>query len=147
MILGIGTDLVDIRRIERSLERFGERFADRVFTATERARAEGMGRGRGAAYAKRFAAKEACAKALGTGFSDGVSWRNIGVAAGPGGAPVIELAGGALRRLNAITPEGMIAHVHLSLTDEHPFAQAFVTISAVSAGLPAISDPITASPT
>ncbi len=152
MILGIGTDLVDIRRIERSLERYGERFAGRIFTEAERARAERSPSGRAAAYAKRFAAKEACAKALGTGFAAGVFWRDLGVVGGgvvggPAGAPAMELTGGALHRLNAITPEGMIARVHLSLTDEYPLAQAFVTISAVSAGLPAIPDSSTATPT
>ena len=147
MILGIGTDLVDIRRIERSLERFGVRFAARLFTESEQAAAESRARGRAAFYAKRFAAKEACAKALGTGFAAGVFWRDIEVTSGPDGAPVIELAGGALHRLNAVTPEGMIARVHLSLSDDHPFALAFVTISAVSAGLPANPVPFTATPT
>ena len=147
MILGIGTDLVDIRRIERSLERFGARFIDRLFTRAERAVAEARPRGRGAAYAKRWAAKEACAKALGTGFAHGVLWRDLEVISGPGGAPAMELAGGALHRLNAMTPEGMIARVHLSLSDEYPLAQAFVTISAVPAGLVPILVPTTAPPT
>ena len=147
MILGIGTDLVDIRRIERSLERFGDRFLARVFTAAEQAHAERRAQGRAAAYAKRFAAKEACAKALGTGFAGGVVWRDLEVVSGPGGAPAMELAGGALHRLNALTPEGMIARVHLSLTDEYPLAQAFVTISAAQAGLLPPLVPITAPPT
>ncbi len=135
MILGIGTDLVDIRRVERSLERFGQRFIGRFFTEAERVCAESRMKNRGATYAKRFAAKEACAKALGTGFSAGVFWRDLGVISGPEGAPVMELTGGALHRLNAMTPEGMIARVHLSLSDEYPLAQAFVIISAVPAGL------------
>ncbi|MEI6558008.1 MAG: holo-ACP synthase [Rhodospirillaceae bacterium] len=147
MILGIGTDLVDIRRIEHALDRFGVRLLDRLFTPAEQARAERLpSPGRAAAYAKRFAAKEACAKALGTGVAAGVFWRDLGVVSAPGGAPAMELTGGALHRLNAITPEGMIARVHLSLTDEYPLAQAFVTISAAAAGLPAIPVP-TASPT
>ena len=145
MILGIGTDLVDIRRIERSLDRFGARFARRMFTEAERARAERDPAQRVAAYAKRFAAKEACAKALGTGFAQGVSWREIAVTAGVGGPPAIELAGAALHRLNALTPEGMIARVHLSLSDEYPLAQAFVILDAVPAASPAI--PVPATPT
>ncbi len=135
MILGIGTDLVDIRRIETALERFGVRFIARVFTEAEQAHAEGRASGRGAAYAKRFAAKEACAKALGTGFAGGVFLRDIQVTRDSSGAPAMELCGGALHRLNAITPEGMIARLHVSLTDEYPLAQAFVTISAAKAGL------------
>ena len=147
MILGVGTDLVDIRRIEGSLERFGVRFVTRLFTAAEQAQAERRTQGRAAAYAKRFAAKEAGAKALGSGFADGVAWRDLEVVSAAGGAPTLELAGGALRRLNALTPEGMIARVHLSLSDEYPFALAFVTISAVPAGpLPSLV-PITAPPT
>ncbi len=132
MILGIGSDLVDIRRIEQSLERFGDRFIDRLFTECERQRSERRaGTGRPASYAKRFAAKEAGAKALGTGFGRGVFWRDLGVANTPDGKPTLELTGGALERLNALTPAGMIARIDLTLTDDYPLAQAFVIISAV----------------
>ena len=140
MIIGIGCDLADIRRIETALLRFGERFVTRLFTNTEQQRAQ-RGRAPGvqaASYAKRFAAKEACAKALGTGIGRaGVGWRDLGVNNTADGQPIMELTGGALERLNAITPAGMIAHVHLSLTDEYPLAQAFVMISAVSRDIPA----------
>jgi holo-[acyl-carrier protein] synthase len=135
MILGVGTDLIDIRRIERTLERFGERFVARVFTATEQAKAERR-INRAAAYAKRYAAKEACAKALGTGFRQGVYWRDIGVDNRPSGQPLLRLTGGAAARLAALTPAGMTARVDLSLTDERPFSQATVIISAVSASWP-----------
>ena len=135
MILGVGTDLIDIRRIERTLERFGDRFVDRVFTAAEQARAERR-YDRAAAYAKRYAAKEACAKALGTGFRQGVYWRDIGVDNRPSGQPLLQLTGGAAARLAALTPTGMTARVDLSLTDEPPFGHAFVIISAI-AGSPA----------
>jgi holo-[acyl-carrier protein] synthase len=136
MILGIGSDLVDIRRIEQSLERFGARFVDRLFTEAEQQRAERMvgprrNAGRAAVYAKRFAAKEAGAKALGTGFGRGVGWRDLGVINHADGRPVLEVTGGALERLNEMTPPGMIAQVHLTMTDEYPLAQAFVIISAV----------------
>jgi holo-[acyl-carrier protein] synthase len=131
MILGVGTDLIDIRRIERILERFGGRFVERVFTATERARADRR-YDRAAAYAKRYAAKEACAKALGTGFRQGVYWRDIGVDNRPSGQPLLQLTGGAAARLAALTPAGMTARVDLSLTDEPPFGQAVVIISAVA---------------
>lgn len=138
MILGIGNDLVDVRRIERTIERFGERFLERVFTPAERAKAERRGEGphsaRAATYAKRFAAKEACAKALGTGLRDGVFWRDMGVVNLPGGQPTLRLQGGALARLQAITPKGMEARIHLALTDEYPTAEAVVIISAVPAG-------------
>ena len=120
MILGVGTDLIDIRRIERTLERFGDRFVDRVFTAAERARAERRF-DRAAAYAKRYAAKEACAKALGTGFRQGVYWRDIGVDNRPSGQPLLRLTGGAAARLAALTPTGMTARIDVSLTDEPPF--------------------------
>jgi holo-[acyl-carrier protein] synthase len=133
MILGIGNDLVDIRRIERSLERFGDRFVERCFTPLERAKSERRAKvpgQRASSYAKRFAAKEACAKALGTGLRDGVFWRDMGVANLPSGAPTMNLTGGALARLQAITPAGMVPRIHLSLTDEPPLAQAFVIISA-----------------
>lgn len=138
MILGIGNDLVDVRRIERTIERFGDRFLDRVFTEAERRRAErrsaaGPHSPRAATYAKRFAAKEACAKALGTGLNRGVYWRDMGVVNLPGGRPTLALTGGALERLRQITPPGMVAEIHLTLTDELPIAQAIVLISAVPA--------------
>lgn len=129
MILGVGTDLIDIRRIERTLDRFGERFLSRVFTPVERARAEARA-DRAAAYAKRYAAKEACAKALGTGFRQGVYWRDIGVTNRRSGQPELHLSGGAASRLVALTPEGMVAQIDLSLTDEPPLGQAVVIISA-----------------
>jgi holo-[acyl-carrier protein] synthase len=130
MILGIGSDLVDIRRIERTLERHGERFLARIFTDTERARADRRAN-RVETYAKRFAAKEACAKALGTGLRRGVFWRDMGVANLPSGRPTIRLTGGALRRLEEITPPGYQAQIDVTITDEGPMAQAFVVISAV----------------
>ncbi len=130
MILGIGSDLSDIRRIQGSLDRFGERFTHRVFTEIERARSERKN-DRAASYAKRFAAKEACAKALGTGMRRGVFWRDMGVVNLRSGAPTMALTGGAAERLKAMTPEGMRAVVHLSLTDDVPYAQAFVIIEAL----------------
>jgi holo-[acyl-carrier protein] synthase len=130
MILGIGSDLIDIRRVERVIERHGERFIARIFTATERARAERR-RDRVATYAKRYAAKEACAKALGTGMRAGVFWRDMGVVNLRSGRPTLQLTGGALERLEAITPAGYAAQIDLSITDEYPLAQAFVVISAV----------------
>jgi holo-[acyl-carrier protein] synthase len=130
MILGVGTDLIDIRRIERTLDRFGERFLERVFTAAERARAEAR-YDRAAAYAKRYAAKEACAKALGTGFRQGVYWRDIGVLNRPSGQPILRLTGGAAARLAGLTPAGMRPQIDLSLSDEPPFGQAVVIITAV----------------
>jgi holo-[acyl-carrier protein] synthase len=130
MILGIGSDLMDVRRIEKVLDRHGTRFLDRVFTATERARAERRAH-RAATYAKRYAAKEACAKALGTGMRAGVFWRDMGVVNQRSGRPTLQLTGGALARLEAITPDGFEARIDLSLTDEWPFAQAYVVISAV----------------
>ena len=130
MIIGLGSDLSDIRRIEKTLERHGERFTQRIFTEIERARSERKS-DRAASYAKRFAAKEACAKALGTGFRHGVFWRDMGVANLPSGKPTMALTGGALERLKAITPAGHTAVIHLSLTDEHPYAQAFVIIEAL----------------
>jgi holo-[acyl-carrier protein] synthase len=133
MILGVGTDLIDIRRIERTLNRFGERFLERVFTAAERARAEAR-YDRAAAYAKRYAAKEACAKALGTGFRQGVYWRDIGVLNRPSGQPILRLTGGAAARLAALTPVGMRPQIDLSLSDEPPFGQAVVIITAVLGG-------------
>jgi len=130
VILGVGNDLCDIRRIEKSLERFGERFIQRVFTETEQKRSEGRAT-RAASYAKRFAAKEACSKALGTGFRRGVFMRDMGVVNMRGGKPTLALTGGALARLQEITPAGMTAQIDLTLTDEYPLAQAIVIISAV----------------
>jgi holo-[acyl-carrier protein] synthase len=130
VILGVGNDLCDIRRIEKSLERFGERFIQRVFTETEQKRSEGRAT-RAASYAKRFAAKEACAKALGTGLRRGVFWRDMGVVNMRSGRPTLALTGGALARLQEITPAGMTAQIDLTLTDEYPLAQAIVIISAL----------------
>lgn len=130
MIIGIGNDLIDIRRIERSIERFGERFIARVFTDLERQKSDRRAE-RAASYAKRFAAKEACAKALGTGLRRGVYWRDMGVVNLPGGAPTMELTGGAARRLEALTPAAMVARIHLTITDEFPLAQAMVIISVL----------------
>lgn len=130
MIIGIGSDLIDIRRVEKTLERFGERFVERIFTDVERRKSEAR-RMRAASYAKRFAAKEACSKALGTGLRRGVFWRDMGVVNLRGGQPTMALTGGALVRLTEITPEGMEPVIHLTITDDHPLAQAFVIISAV----------------
>ena len=130
MIIGLGSDLADIRRIEDTLKRFGDRFVARIFTDVERARSERKA-DRAASYAKRFAAKEACAKALGTGLRAGVFWRDMGVVNLRSGAPTLALTGGAAKRLAAITPSGMHARIHLSLTDDHPYAQAFVVIEAL----------------
>jgi holo-[acyl-carrier protein] synthase len=130
MILGIGSDLVDVRRIARVIDRHGDRFLARIFTATERAKAERRAQ-RMETYAKRFAAKEACAKALGTGLRAGVFWRDMGVVNLPSGRPTMKLTGGALARLEAMTPEGHVARIDLTITDEGPMAQAFVMISAV----------------
>jgi holo-[acyl-carrier protein] synthase len=130
MIIGIGSDLIDIRRIEKTLERFGSRFVDRCFTAVEQARSERR-KERAASYAKRFAAKEACSKALGTGLSHGVFWRDMGVVNLPGGKPTMELTGGALARLEKMVPAGHHAVVHLTITDDFPLAQAFVIIEAL----------------
>jgi holo-[acyl-carrier protein] synthase len=131
LILGIGSDLCNIERIQKSLDRFGERFVRRVFTETERAKAERRPFTRAGTYAKRFAAKEAFSKAVGTGFKRGVFMRDIGVVNLASGAPTLELTGGAKARLDAMTPEGHFAEVHLSMTDDHPFAQAFVVIAAI----------------
>ncbi len=130
MIIGLGSDLADIRRVEKTLERFGERFTNLIFTETERRRSERKP-DKAASYAKRFAAKEACSKALGTGFRRGVFWRDMGVANMPSGAPTMALTNGALKRLQEITPAGHRAVVHVTLTDDHPYAQAFVIIEAV----------------
>jgi holo-[acyl-carrier protein] synthase len=129
VIIGIGSDLSDIRRVTETLERFGERFTHRCFTETERRKADARA-GRAATYAKRFAAKEACAKALGTGIRRGVAWRDMGVVNLPSGQPTMKLTGGAAARLAAITPAGCDAFIHLTITDEHPIAQAFVVIEA-----------------
>jgi holo-[acyl-carrier protein] synthase len=133
MIIGIGNDIIDIRRVERTLDRFGERFVQRIFTDTERTRSERRA-GRVESYAKRFAAKEACSKALGTGFRRGVFWRDMGVVNLPSGKPTMELKGGAAERLAELVPAGMTAQIDLTITDEPPIAQAFVIISAVPAG-------------
>ena len=131
MILGIGTDLVDIRRIAKVLDRHGERFIERIFTEVERRRAERRPVTRIATYAKRFAAKEACAKALGTGLRGGVFWRDMGVVNLPSGQPTMALTGGAAARLAAIMPAAHRAHIHVAITDEPTYAQAFVVIEAV----------------
>jgi holo-[acyl-carrier protein] synthase len=130
MIIGLGSDLVDVRRIGQVLERHGERFLNRIFTATERAKAERRAN-RVETYAKRFAAKEACSKALGTGFRKGVFWRDMGVVNLPSGRPTMKLTGGALKQLQAITPDGCEARIDLTLTDEGPTASAIVLISAL----------------
>ena len=130
MIIGIGSDLIDIRRIENTLERHGERFRARVFTDVEQAKSERR-KERAASYAKRFAAKEACSKALGTGLSRGVFWRDMGVVNLPGGKPTMELTGGAADRLAQMMPANHRAVVHLTITDDYPLAQAFVIIEAL----------------
>jgi holo-[acyl-carrier protein] synthase len=136
ILLGLGSDLIDIRRVEKVLERYGDRFIDRVFTPVERAKAERRTeRIRAATYAKRYAAKEACSKALGTGFRAGVYWRDIGVVNLPSGRPTLALTGGAKARLERMTPPGMVAEIHLTLTDEPPLAQAMVMIVAVPAAV------------
>lgn len=130
MIIGLGTDLCDIRRVEKTLARFGDRFTQRIFTPRECERSERR-RDRAAAYAIRYAAKEACAKALGTGFREGVFWRDMAVDNFPSGKPFLTLSGGALLRLGQLTPRGMRAQIDVTLTDEYPMAQAVVLISAV----------------
>jgi holo-[acyl-carrier protein] synthase len=129
MILGLGNDIIDIRRVERTIERYGDRFLSRVFTDIERRKSDGRA-ARAASYAKRFAAKEACAKALGTGFRQGVFWRDMGVVNLPSGRPTLELTGGALQALAEITPEGHDIRIDLTITDDFPLAQAIVIISA-----------------
>jgi holo-[acyl-carrier protein] synthase len=131
MIIGMGSDLCNIERIQKSLDRFGDRFIRRVFTDVERAKAEGRPFTRAGTYAKRFAAKEAFSKAVGTGFRRGVFMKDIGVINHPSGAPTLLLTGGAKRRLDEMTPEGHAAQVHLTMTDDHPVAQAFVIITAI----------------
>jgi holo-[acyl-carrier protein] synthase len=133
MIIGVGSDLIDITRIERTLERFGTRFIERCYTEVERERSEGRA-GRAESYAKRYAAKEACAKALGTGFRRGVYHRDMGVVNLRSGRPTMELKNGALKRLEELVPPGMTARIDVSLTDEPPMAQAVVVISAEPAG-------------
>ena len=133
MIIGIGNDLVDIRRIENTLDKFGDRFIQRIFTAEEKIKSESQLL-RAASYAKRFASKEACAKALGTGFRNGVFWRDIGVVNLPSGKPTLELKGGAKLQLKNITPKYVRSYIHLSITDEYPLAQASVIISVLPDG-------------
>ena len=130
MIIGLGSDLIDIRRIEKTLARFGPRFIGRVFTQTEQRKSDSR-RERAASYAKRYAAKEACAKALGTGFRSGVFWRDMGVVNLPSGKPTMALTGGAAERLALLVPAGMQAAIHLTITDEYPIAQATVIIEAL----------------
>ena len=131
MIVGIGSDLCNIERIQNSLDRFGERFINRVFTEVERGKAERRPFTRAGTYAKRFAAKEAFSKAVGTGFRRGVFMKDIGVVNLPSGAPTLTLTGGAKERLDALTPPGHAAHIHLTMTDDHPFAMAIVVITAL----------------
>lgn len=131
MIIGLGNDIIDIRRIERTLERFGSRFTNRVFTDLEQAKSDRR-KQRAASYAKRFAAKEACAKALGTGFRESVFWRDLGVVNLPSGKPTMKLTGGALARLEDMIPAAHVAEIHLTITDDWPQAQAFVIIEARS---------------
>ena len=133
MIIGLGSDLSDIRRVQATLDRFGDRFTHRIFTDLERARSERKPDA-ASSYAKRFAAKEACAKALGTGMRRGVFWKDMGVINLRSGQPTMALTGGALRRLAEITPPGMKSVVHLTLTDDHPYAQAFVILEALPEG-------------
>ncbi len=139
MIIGLGSDLVDITRIEQTIARFGDRFISRCFTDLERAKADRRPLLAAATYAKRFAAKEACAKALGTGFRAGVFWRDMGVVNLPGGRPTLVLTGGALARLQSLLPPNMAARVDLTMTDEPPLAQAVVIISAVPLDAPVVS--------
>ena len=141
MIIGIGADLADINRIEKTLERFGDRFIQRCFTETEQAKAARREKARDAwagTFAKRWAAKEACSKALGTGLRMGVAWREMGVVNLPSGQPTMRLTGGAAERLSRLTPPGMLARIHLTMTDDHPYAQAYVVIEAVSRDMPYI---------
>jgi holo-[acyl-carrier protein] synthase len=137
MILGLGSDLIDIRRIAKTIDRFGDKFLNRIFTETERRRCDRRAN-RAASYARRYAAKEATAKALGTGFRRGVFWRDLGVVNLPSGQPSMLLTGGALRRLEAMTPPGMAARLSLTITDEPPLAQAVVIITAEPKAEPAV---------
>ena len=129
MIIGIGNDIVDIRRVEKTLEKFGDRFRDRIFTDIEKRKSDKRAQ-RAASYAKRFAAKEACSKALGTGFRRGVFWKDMGVVNEPSGRPTMVLTGGALAQLERLVPAGLSAKVHLTITDDFPYAQAVVIIEA-----------------
>jgi len=133
VIVGLGNDIVDIRRLEKTLDKYGERFLMRVFTEIERKKSDRRAQ-RAATYAKRFAAKEACSKALGTGFRRGVFWKDMGVVNEPSGRPTMELTGGAKAQLDRITPPGHVARIHVTLTDDYPYAQAIVMIEAVPAG-------------
>ena len=135
MIIGLGSDLIDIRRIEKSLERYGDRFTKRLFTDIEQRKSDARHE-RAASYAKRFAAKEACSKALGTGISHGVFWKDMGVVNMPGGKPTMKLTGGALERLKQMLPEGHEARIHITITDDFPLAQAFVIIEELPAATP-----------
>ena len=141
MILGLGSDLVDITRVERAITRFGARFLDRIFTETERRKSDGRAN-RAASFARRFAAKEACAKALGTGFRQGVFWRDMGVVNMSGGRPTLQLTGGARNRLEALVPAGMVPRIDLSMTDDPPIAQAIVIISAMPAPQTVLTDAV-----
>ena len=136
MIIGVGSDLIDIRRIEKTLERHGARFIDRIYTPIEKAKSERRNQ-RAASYAKRFAAKEACAKALGTGLAQGVFWRDMGVVNLPSGAPTMALTGGAAARLARLMPAGHQPYIHVTITDDYPLAQAFVIIEARPVAAPA----------
>lgn len=135
MIVGIGSDMIDIRRVERTIERYGDRFINRIYTDIEQSKSDRR-RARAASYAKRFAAKEACAKALGTGLSQGVFWRDMGVVNKPSGQPTMKLTGGAARRLAALLPEGHAARIDVTITDDYPLAHALVIISAIPAEIP-----------
>ncbi|OHV76217.1 holo-ACP synthase [Rhizobium sp. LCM 4573] len=132
MIIGLGSDIVDIRRVEKSIKRFGERFTHRCFTEIERKKSDGR-KNRAASYAKRFAAKEACSKALGTGLAQGVFWKDMGVVNLPGGKPTMVLTGGAATRLSGMMPAGHKPVIHITITDEYPYAQAYVIIEALPA--------------
>ena len=143
MIIGVGSDLIDIRRIERTIERFGERFLDRIFTEEERRKSDARLE-RAASYAKRYAAKEACSKALGTGFRRGVYWRDMGVENLRSGKPTLRLSGGAAARLQELTPPGMVVQIDLTMTDEPPMAQAMVIISATMPTTAAQREPLSA---
>jgi holo-[acyl-carrier protein] synthase len=140
MIVGIGSDIIDIRRVEKTLARFGERFTNRVFTDVERAKADARAT-RAATYAKRFAAKEACSKALGSGIRMGVAWREMGVVNLPSGQPTLRLSGGAAARLATLVPPGHVAAIHLTMTDDPPIAQAFVVIEALPAPATFVAPP------
>ena len=135
MIVGLGTDLADIRRIEKTLDRFGERFVNRVFTDIEKAKSDKR-RERAASYAKRWAAKEACSKALGTGLRMGVAWREMGVVNLKSGKPTMALTGGAAERMAKLIPPGRVPRIHVTITDDHPYAQAFVVIEAIPVDTP-----------